>query len=451
MRLDFAVARLITSVRSDMNIGEAAIASSVSFKSLSALKGSLVGRLRMSLWHSAARAIDALPPRRPGQVAKVLIVASDPGAVVGSRGDDAMFSAAIQEVRRRNPDAEIGIVCASEPLPSILVSMNVKAEPVWNGHGYGAFRALLEQYDSLIMVGADVMDGHYSGPNALRQWAFSDLAARRGLRAFVLGCSFADELAPEVIEAVDMISPRLRVYARDRMSKEKFDLVGAHAAELVADSAFLLPPSPTASDHPAVDAWTTAQRAEGRFVCALNVHPMIHKNNDMAEVEALNQRLKVILPALAERYPVSFLLVPHDFRDGGLGDNAALSPLYDLLKPILGDRVAFAPTPARASELKALVACADMLVTGRMHLGVGALSMGTPMWGLSYQDKFIGLFEHFSLPDQRITPEQAKDAAALEAFFADAFDNREAVRDQVRAALPSVKALAALNFATLDQ
>ncbi|MDP3405214.1 MAG: polysaccharide pyruvyl transferase family protein [Brevundimonas sp.] len=405
----------------------------------------------MSLWRSAAKAIDALPPRPRGPLAKVLIVASDPGAVVGSRGDDAMFSAVIQEVRRRNPEAEIGIVCVSEPLPPILVSMNVKAEPVWNGHGYGGFRARLEYYDSLIMIGADVMDGHYSGPNALRQWAFSDLAARRGLRALVLGCSFSDELAPEVIEAVGVISPRLRVYARDRMSKEKFDLVGAHAAELVADSAFLLPPSPTAPDYAAVDAWTTDQRAEGRFVCALNVHPMIHKNNDMAEVEALNQRLKAILPALSQRYPVSFLLVPHDFRDGGLGDNVALSPLYDLLKPILGDRVAFAPTPARASELKALVACADMLVTGRMHLGVGALSMGTPMWGLSYQDKFIGLFEHFGLPDQRITPEQAKDAAALEAFFVDAFDNLGAVRDRVRAALPNVKALAALNFELLDQ
>lgn len=434
-----------------MNTGETTIASFLSFKFISVIKNRLVSRLRMSLWKAAARATDAMPPRRRGPLAKVLIVASDPGAVVGSRGDDAMFSAVIQEVRRRNPEAEIGIVCTSEPLPSILASLNVKAEPVWNGNGYGAFRALLEQYDSLITVGADVMDGHYSGPNALRQWAFSDLAARRGLRAFVLGCSFADEIAPEVIKAVEMISPRLKVYARDRMSKEKFDLVGAHTAELVADSAFLLPPSPTAPDHPAVDAWTTAQRAEGRFVCALNVHPMIFKNNDMAEVESLNQRLKTILAALSERYPVSFLLVPHDFRDGGQGDNAALSPLYDILKPILGDRVAFAPTPARASELKALVACADMLVTGRMHLGVGALSMGTPIWGLSYQDKFIGLFEHFGLPDQRITPEQAKDAAALEAFFADAFDNREAVRDQVRAAFPGVKALAALNFVTLDQ
>lgn len=417
---------------------------------LTALKSALVGRIRHALWILAARRLDAMRPRAPAPLQNALIVASDPGAVVGSRGDDAMFSAVIQAIRQRNPQCAIGVVCVSAPLPEFLSAMGVTAEPVWAGHGYASFLPLLERYDTLIMIGADVMDGHYSSPNALRQWAFSDLAARRGIRAFVLGCSFSQAIAPEVVRALRHVSPRLEVFARERKSKERFDALSAHPATLVADSAFLLPPSATGPDHAATFAWAESQRAQGRFVCALNVHPMIFSNNDMTRVKALNQALADILLRLAQRHRVSILLTPHDFREGGLGDDAALAPLYALLKPVWQEHLLYPATPARASEIKAMVAAADMLITGRMHLGVGALSMGVPMWGLSPQDKFIGLFEHFGLPDLRITPDQAQDVVRLEAFIEDAFSRREAVRDQVRAALPEVKKLAALNFTSLD-
>jgi len=72
------------------------------------------------------------------------------------------------------------------------------------------------------------------------------------------------------------------------------------------------------------------------------------------------------------------------------------------------------------------------------------------MWGVSPQDKFIGLFEHFGLPDQRITPLQACNVAELKDFIENAFSQREQVRGQIRAALPAVKALATKNFLMLD-
>lgn len=414
------------------------------------IKDAFVARIRHALWRSAASKLNEVPVRSAGPVQSVLIVASDPGEVVGSRGDDAMFTVVVKAVQERNPQCRIGVVSVSSPLPDILANEGVVAEPIWSGHGYANLIDVLERYDTLVMIGADVMDGHYSGGNALRQWAFSDLAARRGLRAFVLGCSFSDHIAAPVARALPLLSPKLRVFARERQSKFKFDALGTTAATLVADSAFLLPPSLTSPDHAVVRAWTDAQRAQGRFVCALNVHPMIFHGNDLGQVAELNLALAETLTRLVQRHSVSILLMPHDFREGNLGDNAALSPLHELLKPIFGQYVLHAKRPARASEIKGLVAMADMLVTGRMHLGVGALSVGVPMWGLSPQDKFIGLFEHFGLPDQRITPNQARDVAALEAFMEDAFGRREEVREQVRAALPAVKALAAINFTPLD-
>jgi polysaccharide pyruvyl transferase WcaK-like protein len=414
------------------------------------VKDALVARVRHALWRTAAKKVDKAPSRAFGALQRVLIVASDPGEVVGSRGDDAMLTVVVDTVRARNPQCEIGVVCVAGPLPEILAREGVIAEPVWNGHGYAGFLKRLERYDTLVMIGADVMDGHYSGSNAVRQWAFSDLAARSGVRAFVLGCSFSDEIATPVTRLLPLLSPKLRVFARERQSKIKFDESASTPATLVADSAFLLQPSPTGPEHAEVEAWAQGERMQGRFVCALNVHPMLFPNNDMHQVVALNEALARVLARLLPSHEFSILLTPHDFREGNLGDNAALSHLHGLLKPLLGKHVYHASRPARASEIKAMMGAADMLITGRMHLGVGALSVGVPMWGLSPQDKFIGLFEHFGLADQRITPMAAQNVATLEAFVADAFTRREEVREQVLAELARVKALAAVNFTLLD-
>lgn len=414
------------------------------------LKTGLVSRIRIELWHRAIKAVESNTRSIPPRLEKLLIIASDPAAVVGSRGDDAMLSAVTGQARAINPDTQIGVVCVSPNVSPIVDILGITPEPVWGGNDYDAFLNLLDRYDSVVMIGADVMDGVYGEHNAIRFWAMSDLAARKGLRSFVLGCSFSDAIADGVKSVTSRLSSALVVNARDRLSKEKFDAVSNIEARLVSDSAFLLAPSPTGPDQDMVASWVDQQHEAGRFVCAFNTHPMIFEENPLPKVAALNERLSAILPRLAARHPVSFLLVPHDFRGPSQGDIVSLEPLHRLLEPELGERVLLSRSAARAAELKALVGCADMLVTGRMHLGVGALSMGVPIWGLSPQDKFAGLFEHFGLGDQRLTPAQATDAAALERFLDDALNNWAATRDQVRNALPEVRRLSARNFEILQ-
>lgn len=401
--------------------------------------------LRVRLWRQLTPRLVPSEPS-PETAHGYLIIASDPWEVVGSRGDDAMLSTIIRQIRQADAQARIGVVAADRTLSPLVAELGMAPERIWNQHGYDAYIARLKDYGTVYMVGADVMDGHYSEAEGVRFWALCDIAARMGRRVNVIGCSFSDSIAPRVRQVIAGLSPRLTVFARERFSKIKFDRVSNIEAQLVADSAFLLPPETTAIDQPMVDDWSARQREAGRFICGLNVHPMIFPGYDMARVQALNVRLADLLPRLAERFPVSFLLVPHDFREGAQGDNAALAPLYEMLRPTLNDRVCFARSEARASELKSLVARADLLVTGRMHLGVGALSMGVPIWGLSPQDKFAGLLEHFGLADLRITPNAAEDAEALERFFISAFESWREVGEQVRGRLPEVKKKSMLNF-----
>jgi polysaccharide pyruvyl transferase WcaK-like protein len=416
-----------------------------------ALKTRITSGIRLHLWKKAVAAhTDQARGTPSGRPENILIISSDPRQVVGSRGDDAMFSTVVKHVRAVSPNGRIGVICVSTDVSPIVDLLGLDKEPIWLGNRYDAFIQVLERYDSVIMIGADVMDGVYGEANGVRFWAMCDIAARLGKRTFVLGCSFSDDMAPAVKTAIKRLSPALRVYARDQLSKNKFDDAASITATLVSDSAFLLPPESTAPDHEKVTKWVSEQHAEGRFVCAFNTHPMIFSSNSMEKVAELNERLARVLPKLAEHHPVSFLLVPHDFRGEAMGDNESLRPLYALLAPILQDRLLFAPSEARANQLKALIGCADMLVTGRMHLGVGALSMGVPIWGLSPQDKFAGLFQHFGLPDQRMTPKEAEDETRLYEFLDQALQSWEATRDQVRATLPQVKSLSARNFESLE-
>lgn len=418
---------------------------------LRAAKARFIISKRYAAWRTSIKKLDAddVSERRT-PFSSILIVPSDPEKIVGSRGDDAMVSTVIAEARRRNSKCRVGVVCCSEKLSPILEGLDVKAEPIFMGDSYDAFLATIERYDALTMIGADVMDGHYSVRDALRYWSFADLAARKGLRSSVLGFSFSAYPAPELNEILRSLSRHLKLYAREAASQRVIDELSAVKTELVADSAFLLPPKRTAPDQAMVDEWSIRQRASGNFICAINTHPMVFKDRDMGKVAQLNAAFRTSLVKLAKQYAVSYLLVPHDFRDGSQGDGTSLGPLNDMLFPELGDRVLYAKREARAAELKSLVASADLLVTGRMHLGVGALSMGVPIWAVSPQDKFIGLFAHFGLDDLRLVPELALNEMELEEFLRSAFVGWPGVRDSVRAALPAVKSLAQKNFQLLD-
>lgn len=361
-----------------------------------------------------------------------------------------MVVTVINEARRRNPRCRIGVLCADAPLPPLLHKMNLVPEPIWRGVKFGPFFDIIGNYDAVAVVGADIMDGYYSTSDAMRNWAFADLAARAGLKSFVVGFSFNSTPASALGNMLRDLSPALEINPREEVSRQRFVAASGRHVELAADSAFLLPSTPNGPDQHAVEEWCVAQRREGRIICAFNTHPMVFKDFDTAKTARLNAAFATAIRGLAQQFSVAFLFIPHDFRDPSRGDAAALAQLHDQVKGDLKERVFFAASEARATELKALVGVSDLLITGRMHLAIAALSNGIPVWAVNSQQKFIGLYQHFGLPDLRIVPEAALEPGSLSAFMAEALAEWPAVGEKIRAALPDVKAKAARNFAMLD-
>lgn len=303
----------------------------------------------------------------------------------------------------------------------------------------------------VVVVGADVIDGHYGAMFAVRQLLSADLAARHGIPTVVSGFSFNSTPSPHVMRVLPMLHADVALKVRDPVSLARVRRLRADNVELVADCAFLLEPDNGAPVVAETRAWAAQRRQLGRKVVAFNCHGNFASNVTQAQFDGLLANTAAALAHVSRNRPVSWLLVPHDFRDDNRSDPAVLRPLCAALSDRLGDDLRFLEGENRAAVLKGVAGTVDGVVTGRMHLSIASLGMGVPVAGLTYQEKFEGLFRLLDLPGWLGVPlAQAVDGPQLQDLILRFVDDLDGLQAQLAVALPRVKAMAALNVAGLE-
>jgi polysaccharide pyruvyl transferase WcaK-like protein len=376
---------------------------------------------------------------------RVLVFPSDPGAIVGSRGDDAMITAVVQSTRSIAADAEIEIFCDPGG-ERIALQLGFRPVPIGADPDFApAVARLLAQrrYASYFAVGADIVDGRFGPRIPALMLIAADLAARAGVPASVLGSSFGKDPAPALKEVFGRLDPRVRLNIRDPISMRRIQAFAPVRPRLVADAAFALAPG---KPDAAAAAWIAQQRAAGRKLVGVNVHPMLVRDADAAWVEAMAVAMAEALGEVGSRRGVAWILLPHDYREH-FGDLACLRRLDELLRGHGGAQVLLLAGEQDAADLKALVGALDAVITGRMHLAIAALGMGVPTLGLTYHDKFEGLYEHFDLPQSLLlSPAVLPDAAQLARHIDDFVEDAPALAARVARRREAVIALARRNF-----
>ncbi len=227
----------------------------------------------------------------------------------------------------------------------------------------------------------------------------------------------------------------MRVCARDPHSQARLATLGI-TAELVAELAFLLEPDLHQPGGAPARAWLDRQRADGRRVGAVNINHLVAGR----------------VPGLFDGYVdglgdagsagTSWLLIPHD-RRGEQGDLMLAERLHRRLDEREPGRAHVLHTDAGPAGAKALVGAVDMVLTGRMHLAVAAISQGVPPLAVGYQDKFSGLLESARLPAWcELEPAQACAGERLADVLRTVLAQAPALRRNLRAAWPELMALA---------
>lgn len=407
----------------------------------------MLNRLEWRLARSGAESpLAGLPVRR------LLIVPSDASTLVGARGDEAMMSSVVDRLRRESPDLAVAVVVSSSAAERASVELGYRPVPIWQ-HPLTLHEQLarIEDFapDAVVILGADIMDGYYDVAHPSRVLLLGDLLAKAGKRVVFLGFSFNRQPASALKPVFDAMRNRVSFNVRDPISLDRFRKFTHASHQLVADCAFMLRPDTEAPGFSEVAAWAASRRVAGDRLIAFNVHPMLVKGATNEDVARLVAAAAEAIAGVSTHVPVSWLLLPHDYR-GQSGDDRCLAPLATRLQTIIPKRVHHPRSALSAKALKAISGLMDGVVTGRMHLAIASLGAGVPVAGLTYQDKFQGLFEHFQLPaDLLAAPEQAMSAPALQALLMAFVGRLDDLRSRVAARLPLVLELSEANLATL--
>lgn len=294
----------------------------------------------------------------------------------------------------------------------------------------------------MLIVGADMLDGHYGKDAIGRRLTVAHLAHRCGVKVRVVGCSFSTDPHPETIARLKQM-PWLEIFARDKVSQDRMKAALGRDIRLVADVAFLLEPAlGTAHAKRAVN-WIARQRQGSRKVFALNVSGLVFKKLPKGTLESYAQ---VVADRMAQEGNVAAIVVPHDWRPGREGDLDACRVLYAALtkRPEIESYLLADPIPAW--EAKALAGLIDATLLCRMHFSIACLGQGVPPYCLVSAGKFDGLMQHFNLSGNLFDPASLSGPEAMLAPVERMLANWQRDTQTVKKALPEVINLSGSNF-----
>jgi polysaccharide pyruvyl transferase WcaK-like protein len=381
----------------------------------------------------------------------VVIIPGDQAKLFGSRGEDAMIMAATFMVLQTNPTADITVLVASREAEIAGRRRGFRTASIWNEGDFvdAVARFFLEtEPDAVFVIGADLIDGNYGEIWGAKLLIAADIAARLGIPVSMLGFSFNNNPSDLIVAILNELHKNVILNVRDEMSLERFHRLTTACGFIVADSAFMLP----AEIHPSVEAtasWIEERRRIGRRVVAFNIHPMLFPRASREQIKNLVAKSADALSEVSKLRSVSWLLLPHDFR-AELGDDICLRPIMDRLATQLGDDICYFDGEHEASVLKGVAGTPDGIVTGRMHLAIAALGQGVPTAGITYQDKFEGLFRHFDLPREfLISPPAVLEDNNLRDLLLRFYDEMPMLRETVARHRSAVTAMSKENFKIL--
>lgn len=354
----------------------------------------------------------------------------------GSLGDQAMVEAATEVLAARGRRVVIG------PNRFVTRSASVGARRTGRLSMVAGLAGMTVRACHVGLIGADVLDGVYNADSILKRLRTLQVARRLGAQARVFGSSWSETPSERVI-AFLRAAHWLHLHARDPISQSRMEAVLERPVSLVADLAFLLRPelrSPAALE---AARWIAGRRDGNATILGVNLSG--HTLRGVADhgIGAVAGLVGRWLETDPER---AVLLMPHDRRPGMVGDMQVLTELHQALAGRFADRMHMLPDTLDSWDLKALAGLVDLVLTGRMHLAIAALGMGTPALCIVYQGKFEGLMAHFGLDGLTVTPGDVT-AERCDGQLAAMTGRRADLSARIRARLPVILDLSRRNLA----
>lgn len=372
-----------------------------------------------------------------------------PGAMIvapsntGNIGDAALLSGCIEELRC----AGYGRIDLLTPEPDDAWPASVRPDAVlclpeflYRGERAAMARLALRMraYDALYVIGADIIDGVYDPRRALVRLRLMKRAAEAGVRTVLVGSSISATPDPACLQALGELPPSVRLNVRDPVSRARLSPYLRRPPTIAADAAFLMAGMPVPAPPPRVAEWLEAMRDAGRTPLAVNLH-----GGQTVKEPRLLDAMRRVIHRLTTDDGFAVLLMPHDARPPSDVDvaRALAAPARPSVHLYDG--------PLDPQAVRGTLARVPLSLTGRMHLAILGLGVGTIPTAVVYQGKFEGLYRLAGLPaeDMTLTPAAlVADPDAMVARVRGARRDLERHRASLRRSLPAIIASARRNI-----
>lgn len=376
----------------------------------------------------------------------------------GSLGDEAMLRASAQCMKKLGVQRTDLLLFSEDDNWDALLDFDTFCAPFRHYLGpkpmdWVRCARQLCRYDVVYALGADIMDGFHGTNTPLHIIRVLALASRMGIPAQLSGFSWNEKPDPVVVAAFKGLPSSVRCLCRDKLSQSRFVRDTGKSGLLTADVAFLFnrDEDRVLPDTKAMLEWIAAQQQNKHIVLGINLSCFVVADFAHEYHETFLAMFADLLIQLAARNPVSFALIPHDFRHYVLpSDTQLVADLGKWLSEKSIEIATYLPETGAADDIDAISEVLDGVVTGRMHFAIAALRNNVPVLCLPYQGKFEGTLAHFAIEGTIVSREKMVDRQAWLGMLEKFLSQIEKQSSCIASMRPKVQSLAKKNLDIID-
>jgi polysaccharide pyruvyl transferase WcaK-like protein len=208
------------------------------------------------------------------------------------------------------------------------------------------------------------------------------------------------------------------ISVRDRLAQEALAACTSRSIDVVPDPAFMLEAAPRGD---AIDLLRSLDVSPGQPLIVVAARRWFHSRGGFVPnfvkasagygIARDEERFALLLDVLADglvhvarRLDAAVLLLP-SYNVAHEGDDAVCEALARRLRDV-SVRMALIADP---QLYKAVLGHASLIISSRMHPLILAAGMGVPLVGLSYNDKFQGLFDQLGIASRPLPLDEFPD------------------------------------------
>lgn len=303
-------------------------------------------------------------------------------------------------------------------------------------------KGVINNYNTIIVIGADILDGAYGIDNSLNYLRIIKEANNIGKNVIVNGCSFNSIKTDIIIKAIQNLPKGVIFNARDINSYNRLKSYGCKNLKLTADTAFLFNYGDYNISSFAKDLYNKLCEIKKKGKKLIGIHLCLEPDFDY----------QTFVDKLTDTIPKDcyYILFPHDLRvyDSKIPDKECIELIEKSLKS-KGIDCCNAFSFKNEADVKFVMRIFDLVITGRMHPAIAALSLDIPVISFVYQDKFEGLYSFYKFKQNYLFDKKSFDSVKLKNIIDYSLKNIKKVKTHINKKNKHIKRLAEKNIQAL--